>query len=198
MAALTAVAILATAAQAAPRNRVVRWTDLTKWAQSDIPRDVRPNARIVGVLGDRTIVVAPTRNGNFCTAFVGHRHHRGWGGCRVRSSSPDNRRGNFHAELVGASYTGEAKRIGGPVLIRTVSGETLAGPGAFLSLVYADRTREPLSTIWVGAPIRAGFYYRALRKPHQSGRGRPTAVELRGRDGRLIARQVFPKPIFRR
>jgi hypothetical protein len=148
------------------------------------------------VLGDRTIVAAPTRNGNFCVAFVGKRG-RGWGGCRVRSASPDflrpspNFGGDVRAYLVGATITGDGQTI------RTVSGETLAGPDAFLSLVYADGTREPLPMIWVGAPIRAGFYYHAIRKPHQADSRRLAVVELRARDGQLIARQVIRKPIFR-
>lgn len=186
--------MFAAAAQGAAtenRNRVVRFADLPKWAQSDIPRDVRDNARIVGVLGDRTIVVAPTSNGNYCVAYVGKRHNRGWGGCRVRTPSPRSG-GNVRDYLLGATTTWDGRTI------RTVSGDTLAGPDVFVSIVYADGTREPLTMIWVGAPIRAGFFYRTIRKPHQVDSRRPTAVELRARDGRLVARDVIHKPRFRR
>ena len=101
-------------------------------------------------------------------------------------------RGDLNAYLVGATIGGDGRTI------RTVSGDTLAGPETFVSIVYADGTREPLTMVWVGQPIRAGFFYRAMPKAHQVDSRRPTAVELRGPDGRLIARQVIHKPVLPR
>jgi hypothetical protein len=74
-----------------------------------------------------------------------------------------------------------------------VSGSTAAGPRPRLYLGYADGSREQLPLIWVGDPIRAGFFYRTIPTAHRSKARRAKSLELR--DGtRLIARQQLLLP----
>jgi hypothetical protein len=71
-----------------------------------------------------------------------------------------------------------------------------AGPTARLYVLYADGTRERLRMIWVGKPIRAGFFFRTVPSDHRTKGHRARALELRLGD-KVIARQrvILPKPI---
>lgn len=188
-AAAVAAAALGGAASGAATglNRIVRFSDLPHGSLKGIPRDVRPYSRIVGTLDGHSIAAGPTRNGNYCEAFAVKGKDGGWGGCRVRGAFPDRVRGNFRGYLIGASFTANRTTV------LAVSGSTAAGPRPRLYVGYADGSRERLATIWVGNPIRAGFFYRTIPIAHRSKAHRAKFLELR--DGtRLIARQELLLP----
>lgn len=163
-------------------NQSVNFADLPHGWGKAIPRDVRPNSRIVGTLDGHTIAAGPTRNGNFCDAFWVKPKGGGWGGCVVRGPYPDHQAGDFHSYLIGGGW----ESSDGAVF--SVSGATAAGPRARLYVLYADGTRERLRMIWVGKPIRAGFFFRTVPKDHLTKGHRVRALELR-RGGKVIARQ---------
>jgi hypothetical protein len=168
-------------------NRIVRFSELPRGSLKGIPRDVRPHSRIVGKLDGYTIAAGPTRNGNYCEAFTAPGKDGGWGGCRVRGAYPSRVRGDYRSYLIGASVNGNDKAV------FAVSGSTAAGPRPHLYLGYADGSREQLPLIWVGNPIRAGFFYRTIPTTHRSKARRATFLELR--DGtRLVARQQLLLP----
>jgi hypothetical protein len=170
-------------------NRIVRFADLPRGAVPGIPRDVHSVSRIVGRLDGRTIATAPTRNGNYCDAFWSKTHKSGWAGCRVRGARGGGRRGDFRSYLIGATVKANGKSI------LAVSGSTATGPGPRLDVVYADGQRERLTVIWVGDPIRAGFFYRAIPSTHLGPSRRAKSLELRS-GSRLIAREVLLLPTF--
>jgi len=163
-------------------EQTVTFADLPHGWGEAIPRDVRPNSRIVGTLDGHSIATGPTRNGNFCEAFWVKPKGGGWGGCVVRGPAPDHLAGDFHAYLINGGWEST------DTTVLSVAGATAAGPSARLCVLYADGTRERLRMIWVGKPIRAGFFFRTVPSDHRTKGHRPTALELR-RGDKVIARQ---------
>jgi hypothetical protein len=182
-----AVVGIAAAGPSAGANRVVHFGDLPRGWVPGIPRDVRSASRIVGQLDGHTIAAAPTRNGNYCEAFWVKTRHHGWSGCRVRSAFGPDHGKDFHSDLIGGTFSVNRRSV------LSVSGSTAAGAKPRLYVVYRDGVRERLTVIWVGKPIRAGFFYRTIPSGHLAPSRRAKSLELR--DGsRLVARQMIPLP----
>ncbi len=167
-------------------DRVVRFADLPHGWVKGIPRDVRPNSRIVGVLGGHRVAAAPTRNGNYCQAF-GY-GSGGVGGCVVRGARWSGRPGELKPYLILATS------LVGPKSVIAVGGSAFATPGQRLVLAYADGTRERVSLTFVSRPIGAAFFFREIPGAHRAVQSRLQFLELRhGR--RLIARQRAAAPV---
>jgi hypothetical protein len=150
-------------------------------AGSVTPRDLRAAPRLVGGIGGATIFAAPTRTG-YWQMFSVDKHGRVGGG-PSQVSEP-------HA--IGVVQIGRGSLFSSRAYL-VVAGSTLEQRGAKLFLVYAHGSRERIKPILLGKPVRAGFYYYVIPKPHRIRVGRPTALEL-VRGSRLVARQPLPMP----
>jgi hypothetical protein len=186
--ALCAAAILAGAASSGvtvQANRFVRFTDLPRGSLGGIPRDVRPNSRIVGAFGRFRVATGPTRNGNYCEA-VGTSSW-GVGGCVARNVRWHGQPGELKPYLLRPSSLSSRQGI------TFVGGSVFAKPGQRLVLVYADGERERVSLTFVSRPIGAAFFLRKIAPAHQTAKTRLRSLELR-RGSRLIARQRIRPP----
>jgi hypothetical protein len=130
--------VAAGAVGAQPRiTRSVLFSELPNGWIAGIPRDVRAESRIVGVVGGRRLAVAPTRNRNFCEAFAAS-----FAGCRVR------RAGVINPTL-----------IGGPSrTVAAIGGDVVAQPG-ILYVKFGAAPARPVPVRWVSRPIAAGFFF---------------------------------------
>jgi hypothetical protein len=153
-----------------------------------IPRDVRPNSRIVGVFAGHRVATGPTRNGNFCEAVsLGS---RGMGGCVVRNwpqaGRPGERRPYLFSQMSLMNRQGTAHAL--------TFGSVFAKRGQRLVLVYEDGNRERVPLTFVSRPIGAAFYLRVIPRAHQTARTRLRALELR-RGSTLVARLCVAVPM---
>lgn len=148
-AAATCALLVATAAGASGTSnpRVVEFSQLPHGWIEGIPRDVRPNSRIVGVFAGHRLAVAPTRNGNFCKAFSG-----GFAGCRVRAANTIN------PTLLGTSQGLEA-----------IAGDIVAEARGALFVTFGSR-QYPIAVTWVSRPIAAGFFFITVPKGQTAAR----------------------------
>jgi len=137
-----------------------------------IPRDVRADSRIVGIVGGRRLAVAPTRNGNFCEAF-----DRGFAGCRVRS-----------AGAIGPTTMG-----GGKEGLTTIAGDVLTtSRTSRLYLKVAGRPERIVPMIWVSPPIAAGFFW--MRVPPTK---KPARLVLREGSTTISTFEIEQAPVGR-
>jgi hypothetical protein len=133
----------------------------------------------------RSVWVAPTLKGGFCTMF-----EAGFGGC---VADPSERR------ILGASYEEGSSQgawvsaIGGWVITRAAR--------ARLELAYADGSSEDIAYVHVSPPIDAGFFWFDVPKGHSDKRSRAVALYVKDGTGRTLATQRFAyeprRPIHR-
>ena len=162
-------------------DRVVRFTDLSRGWVLGIPRDVRPNSRIVGVFAGHRVATGPTRNGNFCEAIsLGS---RGMGGCVPRNVRYRGRPGELRPYLLNQMSI--SNRQGMALVL--IAGSVFAKPGERLVLAYADGSRERAPLTFVGQPIGAAFYLREIPRAHRTAQTGLRSLELRS-GSTLIAR----------
>jgi len=166
-------------------NRFVRFADLPRGSVRGIPRDVRPNSRIVGNFGRYHVATGPTRNGNFCEA-VGTASW-GVGGRVVRDGRWQGEPGEMRPYLIAPLSVSSGQST------TFVGGSAFAKRGQRLVLVYADGQRERLSLTFVSRPIGAAFFFRKIPDSHQRAQTRLRAIELR-RSSDLIARHLVAPP----
>jgi hypothetical protein len=131
--------------------------------------------------------VAPTRAGGYCWQFSGRS-----GGChRSRdegTTTPRRERGSVNPALLGATFQASS----GDVQHVTWIGGDIRAPSAHsLSIEYADGGKTDVPFYYVGRPIDAGFFLRAVPPGHQTEQTRATALVLRDRTGKVLARQPF-------
>jgi len=123
----------------------------------------------------RSVWVAPTRQGGFCTMF-----EAGFGGCVGHRS--DRR-------ILGATYEegspqgGWVSNVGGWVITRAAR--------ARLELAYADGSTADLPYVHVSPPIAAGFFWFDVPKGHSDKRTRAIALYVKDGTGRTLATQRF-------
>ncbi|HEY3185649.1 MAG TPA: hypothetical protein VGJ77_22585 [Gaiellaceae bacterium] len=168
------------AAGAAPsaRDRVVRWSTLPRGRPQEIPRDVRPLARRVGIFSGHALWVAPTRSG-WCLAFT-----NAAGGCerRVNGPPPALVAGEMNAEIFNLF-----ERSSG-VATTDISGSIHARPGRALFVRFEGGGRARIPVTYVSAPIDAGFFYYDVPKVK-----RALFVELE-EHGKQVARTALRAP----
>ncbi|HXG70676.1 MAG TPA: hypothetical protein VNJ04_08710 [Gemmatimonadaceae bacterium] len=149
----------ATGASGASNPRVVQFSQLPHGWIEGIPRDVRPNSRIVGVFAGHRLAVAPTRNGNFCEAFADV-----FAGCRVRAA------GTINPTLLGSSGR-----------LEVIAGDIVAEARGSLFVTFGSR-QYPVAVTWVSRPIAAGFFFITVPK------GRTAARLILRSGGHIVAR----------
>jgi hypothetical protein len=165
-------------------DRVGRFADLPRGWVPGIPRDVRPESRIVLLRHGHRVAAAPTRNGNYCEAIsLGS---AGFGGC-VSRGQWRGRRGELKASLF------RPLSLSGDEGVSLIGGSVFARLGQRLVLVYADGGSERVPLTFVSRPIGAAFFVRAIPRTHRVAERRLKSLELR-RGSRLIARQLVPAP----
>lgn len=162
-------------------DRVLRFGDLPRGWVKGIPRDVRPNSRIVGILGGHRVATGPTRNGNYCVAIrLGRRS--GIGGCVVRDARWSGTEGEIKPYLINP--LGSVDKRG----VIALGGSASARPGTHLYFVYADGAQERVQLTFVSRPIAAAFFYRTIPQAHRTLSTRLRWVELR-EGSKVVARQ---------
>ena len=144
-------------------------------AFSSLPQASERGRRIASLWVDRphhtqVLLVAPTRDGGFCTSLSGA---YGGTGC----PTPGAHRG----PVLHAGLTGDA---GGPILF---DGYFTDSSGARLEVAYEDGTRETVPFAWVGSPIRAGFFLFDLTQHRKAGH-RPSTLTLFDARGHVLLR----------
>jgi hypothetical protein len=136
----------------APRapERVVReFEDLGLGAPPRLaPQAVAGETRRVGTLRvrgrERTLWVAPTRNGGFCYRIEG-----AWGGCERLRTRP--------APPLSLTYAVAARR-GQPARVTQLGGTIMSPRVTHVVVVFRDGHREPVPFVYVSPPIAAGFF----------------------------------------
>lgn len=155
------------------------------------PQAIASQARRVATfrLGgkDRVLWVAPTRDGGYCYLFA-----HTFGGCRTareRNGAQAPPPGYVHPQRLGVTSEAPVRdkvpyvsRIGGDIRIQSAHS---------LTVIYADDSETPVRFYYVSEPIAAGFFLAALPAGHDTTATRATAIELRDKAGRLLARQPF-------
>jgi hypothetical protein len=128
------VALMGTTAGASVHvDRHVEFSTLRHGWLFGMPRDVRANSRMVGLVDGHRLAVAPTRNGNFCEAF-----QQVASGCRGRA-----------AGVIGAQVVFGG--IGGDIVT--------AASGGHLFAAFDRGPQERVQVTWVSQPIAAGFFF---------------------------------------
>ena len=157
------------------------------------PQAIASQTRKVGSFrtGDKTRVlwVAPTRDGGYC-----YRFDPGFIGCRskkdrTRAEPKHEPPGYVHGQLLGVTFQ-DGGRV--PAQYLTQLGGDLLAPTAYsLTVIFADGSKTPLRFYYVSKPIDAGFFYTQIPAGHTTTQTRAVAVELRDKNGKLLARQPF-------
>lgn len=135
----------------------------------------------------RALWVAPTRDGGYCYMFANT-----FGGCRTsrdRTGAAAPSPGYVHPERLGVTFETPVRdkvpyvsRIGGDIRI---------GSADSLTVRYAEGSATPVRFYYVSKPIDAGFFLASIPVGHDTTATRATAIELRDKAGRLLARQLF-------
>lgn len=133
----------------------------------------------------RVLWVAPTRDGGYCYLFA-----NAFGGCRTareRNGAQAPPAGVVHPQRLGVTFeTPVRDKV--PYVSR-IGGDIRTGSANSLTVIYADGSRTPVRFYYVSKPIAAGFFLAALPAGHDTTATRATAIELRDKAGRLLARQ---------
>ena len=129
-------------------------------------------ARVPGY-GTKTIWVAPTRNGGFCSTA----------GCDRDRAMP------LHATLV---ITGPTSRNSQPMPHSShvhvfLAGDTLIHRAARVAVQFEDLSWERTPLVWVSRPIDAGFFLYELPKAHWQIGKRPIMLAVEDAHGNDLA-----------
>lgn len=123
----------------------------------------------------RSVWVAPTSHGGFCTLF-----EAGFGGCAARASDRHILNVNYEEGSPRGTWV---SAVGGWVITRAAR--------ARLELAYADGSSDELPYIHVSPPIAAGFFWFDVPKGHSDKRSRAVALYVKDGTGRTLATQRF-------
>ncbi len=124
------------------------------------------------------LILAPLASGDFCTALTGP-----YGGSSC--PSPSLRRPTKLIRTIG-----ENSDASGPI---AVDGSFQSAKIARVAIEFSDSARLEVPFVWVGAPIRAAFFYVGVPAPHRLIGHRPRAVLLFDSHGRLVKRSFLPR-----
>jgi hypothetical protein len=123
----------------------------------------------------RTLWVAPTKGGGFCTSL---------GACYEPGFRYD--RLSVEVSLRGVAPDGEI--LTGPVLL---SGETTNKRATSLLLRFQDGERQTIPLVWVGEPVDTAFFLYGVPKQHwQAGHLPTTLTMLSAEDDELDTREI--------
>jgi hypothetical protein len=133
--------------------------------------------------GRKTLWVAPTRNGGFCTT----------GGC------DRDRRTPFYSTLAiaGPTSRNSAPMPGSPHVHVFFEGDTLIHGAARVAVRFEDGSSERTPLVWVSRPIDAGFFLYELPKAHWQIGKRPVALAVENAHGEQLARITKVAAYFR-
>jgi hypothetical protein len=125
---------------------------------------------------DHVLLVAPTREGGFCTSLFGP-----YGG----TSCPLTAVVRGEVGVLAPDMVGDAS---GPILF---DGYFTFPSAARLQVTYQDGERGTIPFVWVTSPIRAGFFLYDLTRHRRAGH-RPAFVTLLDGHRRQLAERQLP------
>lgn len=133
--------------------------------------------------GRKTLWVAPTRNGGFCTTV----------GCNR------DRRLPFSSTLgiSGPTSRNSQPMPGSPHVHVFFEGYTLIQGAARVAVRFEDGSSERTPLVWVSPPIDAGFFLYELPKAHWRIGKRPVALVVENAHGKQLARSAKTPADFR-
>jgi hypothetical protein len=134
--------------------------------------------------GNRTLWVAPTKAGGYCST---------WLGCDARRVVP------FRASI---AIAGPTSRNSAPAPRSSnvhvfISGQTILHSAATAVIAFEDGDAEQARIVWVARPIDAGFFFYVLPKAHWKVGERPVAIVLHDAKGKQLARDTKAARDFR-
>ena len=124
--------------------------------------------------GHKTLWVAPTRAGGFCSNV----------GCNRTRSKPFE----TTLEIGGPTSTNSAPQLGSSNQTVFILGDTTYRNARALAISFEDGSSERTPLVWVSKPIDAGFFLYLLPKSHWKPGKRPTAVGVEDGQGHWLAR----------
>ena len=147
---------------------------------------VASQTRKIGLPGNVTLWIAPTRRGGFCLFVEG-----GGGQC-------DNARAlKFWPTFsIGGKFSHQGVIESGPVLI---DGSTTLDDAASVEVQFEGGSSVTIPVVWVSAPIDAGFFGYEVPAAHLLVGARPQLLILRDANGNELRRDssAFEVPAFR-
>jgi hypothetical protein len=134
--------------------------------------------------GNRTLWVAPTKAGGYCST---------WLGCDARRVVP------FRASMAIAGPTSRNSQPtpGSSNVHVFFSGQTNLHKAATAVIAFEDGDPGQARIVWVARPIDAGFFFYVLPKAHWKVGERPVAIVLHDAKGNELARDTKVARDFR-
>ena len=159
--------------QPAPQRVVTsfeQWNDPQLHAGVQAHRAIKVLDARVAPDTTRTLWVAPTKGGGFCTNL---------GSCYEPGFRYD--RLSVEVSLRGGAPDGEI--LTGPVLL---SGETTNERADSLLLRFQDGERQSIPLVWVGKPVDTAFFLYGVPKQHLQAGHLPTTLTMLSEEGAAL------------
>jgi hypothetical protein len=174
------IVVFGQAQKAPPTSREFKvFADMDVGAPPGMESSVIPNeTRKVATFGDKTLWVAPTREGGFCAILI-----PGGGGC--------DRLGTFPLTV---TYSGGVPGPFSPSnpVVGEISGSVNARWSVALEIRFQDGDVIKPQLVWVSQPINAGFFVQPIPAEHRQPGHLISAVVALDRDGKLVASEALP------